>query len=161
MVYTIASTGFEKDIKCKNEHENPYAYIKKRLREAIWQAYCEGADEFYVNCEYGIPLWAAEIICGLKKYNRMKLHIVVPYEEQCRDWSEDLRDRYYDVHEQSDSVRFAAYGYTDGCYEKADEIMADSSDKIMVFGEKQYPAYIAGYAEDNDIPVCPVDCLQE
>lgn len=90
MIYTIVSTGFENDIQCKNEHEPPYLGIKKRLREAIWEAYCGGAYEFYVNCEYGVPLWAAEMICALKMYNKIKLHIVVPYEEQCRDRYEHI-----------------------------------------------------------------------
>lgn len=37
--------------------------------------YCNGYDTFQVNCEYGIPLWTAEIITALKMYNSIFLDI--------------------------------------------------------------------------------------
>lgn len=77
---TIVTTGEELLLECKNENEKPYPAIKVRLRNAIWELYCKGVDSFYLNCEYGVPLWAAEIICALKMYNDIELHIVMPYE---------------------------------------------------------------------------------
>ncbi len=76
---TIISTGFENRLTCKNEYEKPYPEMKQILRETIWKAYCSGYTDFYVNCEHGIPLWAAEIICALKLYNNIKLHIIILY----------------------------------------------------------------------------------
>lgn len=83
MICTIISDGSELDRNCRNEKEKPYPEIKGRLRETIWKLFCEGYTEFYVNCEYGIPLWTAEIITALKLYNDIVLNIVVPFEEQC------------------------------------------------------------------------------
>ena len=57
MICTITSTGEEILQGYKNEYEPPLADIKGKLREIIWSLYCNGYDSFYLNCEYGIPLW--------------------------------------------------------------------------------------------------------
>lgn len=90
-------------------------------------------DSFYVNCEYGIPLWTAEIICVLKIYNDIHINIIVPYEEQCLNWSENLRNRYYNIHEMADSVSFAERKYTIDFYKTAEKIMISKSDKVYMF----------------------------
>lgn len=156
MTITIASTGFEQSIICKNEGEKPYTTIKRAIRETVWAAYLQGASSFYVNCQYGVPLWAAEAVCAMKRYNGIRLHIVVPYEEQCRDWSEEQRDRYYTVHQQADSVIFAEKQYSENCYRAADNIMTDNSDCVIVFGKKE-EIYICRIAEKKRLPVRFVD----
>lgn len=147
--YAIISNDFNKFSFGKNENEKPYITLKRNLLEIIWTCHCNGITDFYVNCEYGIPLWSAEIICALKKYNNIHLHIAVPYEEQCLNWYENLRDRYYLVHAAADSVKFSSRHYTDTCYQEADEIMADKSDTIIIFGNQFEKPYIAGYAEQT------------
>ena len=112
-----------------NEYEPPYNQIKEKLRDTIWGLYCEGYNEFWVNCEYGVPLWAAEIIIALKMYNDIKLHIAMPYEEQATKWAEDYRDRFFTVHENADTVKIISTHYTEDCYEKAERYMIDASDK--------------------------------
>ena len=32
-----------------------------------------------MNCEYGVPLWSAEIIIALQMYNDIELNIAMPY----------------------------------------------------------------------------------
>lgn len=137
MICTIISNGEEHNIKYRNEHEKPFLTIKEKLRETIWQLYCEGYDEFYVNCENGIPLWSAEIIVALKLYNQITLNIIVPFEEQCLNWSEDKRDRYYTIHEKADTVEFVCTKYENGCYQTAVEIMIDKSNLVIIFGNSE------------------------
>lgn len=129
----IISTGFESNIKCQNESERPYTDLKDVLRNKLWELFTEGYTDFYVNCEWGIPLWAAEVISALKMYNNIGLHIVVPYEEQSVRWSEDRRDRYYTVHAKADTVTFAERAYTDKSYEAADIEMIDGIDRVIIF----------------------------
>lgn len=129
----IISTGFESNIMCQNEFERPYTDIKEVLRNKIWELFTEGYTDFYVNCEWGVPLWAAEIIAALKMYNNIGLHIVVPYEEQSVRWSEDRRDRYYTVHAKADTVTFAEKAYSDKSYETADIEMIDGANKVIIF----------------------------
>ncbi len=157
MTCAIISTGFENQLPCKNENEKPYPEIKRILRETIWGAYCNGYTDFYVNCEYGIPLWAAEIVCALKLYNTIKLHIIIPCEEQTTNWTEDQRDRYYDVHLKADSVVFADKQWKENCYHEADEMIINESDVVLILGADE-TCYAEIYAKRMEIPVQKIDC---
>ena len=114
-----------------NDNEPVCIEIKTKLREMIWELYCSGYDEFYTNCEYGISLWAAEIIIALKMYNDIKLHIAMPYEEQATRWSEEYRDRFFTVHEKADTVTIISNHYTADCYEKAERYMRERADRCI------------------------------
>lgn len=149
MVCTIVTTGEELKLVCKNESEPPYPQLKAKLREKIWELYCQGYDSFYVNCEYGVPLWAAEIICALKMYNDIELYIVMPYEEQSVNWPEAFRDRYFNVHEASDNVITINYGYCDGCYDEADEYMISLSDTVLVCGDCDENLHSVRFAKES------------
>ena len=64
-----------------------------------------------------------------------KVHLIIPYEEQAADWNEKDRDYYYLVHQRPEvTVTFASKRYYKGCYASADKIMAENSDRIIVFG---------------------------
>ena len=116
-----------------NEYEPPYSKIKEQLRDTIWELYCSGYTEFYSNCEYGIPLWAAETVIALKMYNDIKLHIVMPYEEQSVNWGEEFRDMYFAVHEKADTVKIISNHYSDKCYDAAENYMIEKSDNYFYF----------------------------
>ena len=150
---TIVSDGSELLLQCKNEHEKPYPEIKEKLREIIWTLYCEGYDTFYLNSEYGIPLWAAEAICAMKMYNDIKLNIVIPYEEQASYWCDEYRDRYFNVHAKSDSVIMADKRHCDDCYAEADDIMIAESDLLAVFGKKGNSLYAENCARKKNIKI--------
>lgn len=116
----------------KNDNEPVCVETKTKLREIIWELYCSGYAEFWVNCEYGIPLWAAEIVIALKIYNDIKLHIAMPYEEQATKWAEEYRDRFFTVHEKADTVTIISKRYTEDCYEKADRYMCDRVNRCII-----------------------------
>lgn len=151
MICAIVSTGEELLLKCKNEHESPYPEIKAKLRDKIWELYCKGYNSFYVNCEYGVPLWTAEIICAMKMYNDIRLNIVMPYEEQSADWNEEYRDRYYDVHACADNVYMIGTRYSSDCYDKADRYMIDNSDILLVCGKGESGLYSVKYANERGV----------
>ncbi|MBQ8827294.1 MAG: DUF1273 family protein [Oscillospiraceae bacterium] len=151
MICTIISDDWEYNVKYRNEHDEPYLKIKQQLRGVIWQLYCDGYDEFYVNCEYGIPLWSAEIIAALKFYNKICLKIVTPFEEQCCFWTENERDRYYAIHKMADTVEFACKGYRDNCYSIADEMMIDKSDLVIIFTKIENKLCAEQYAKEKGI----------
>lgn len=145
----IISDKSKLDTECKNEYENPLADVKDSLTELIWEYYRNGAAEFYINGEYGIPLWAGEIICSMKKYCDIRLNIVIPCEEQCRNWQEELRDRYYLVNCQSDYVSMAGFDADERGYEFADEVIIDSSDTVIIFGKNPKNTHAYSYAAEN------------
>ena len=110
--------------------------IKVQVWKTVWELYCKGYDSFYVNCDYGTPMWAAEFILNLKAGNKIELHIMTPYEEQTTDWPEELRNRYFAIHEKADSVTLVNTHYYPFCYQETDEEMIARSDLLLVFGGK-------------------------
>lgn len=43
-----------------------------------------GITDFLCNCEYGLPLWAAEAIVNMRCLykNPTRIHLYIPYENQ-------------------------------------------------------------------------------
>ncbi len=146
MICTIISNENEKAWECKNEHEAPYIALKLAIFSNIQRLFEKGCTDFYVNCEYGIPLWAAEVICALKRYNDISLHLVIPYEEQCKNWHEEHRERYYTVHAKADSIEFAELQYSPSCYQTAEQIMIDRSNAVLLFAAEDEYLFAAEYA---------------
>ena len=153
MTCTVISTGEELNLTCKNENEPPYPEIKAKLREKIWNLYCKGYDSFWLNCEYGVPLWCGEIITALAMYNDIELNIAMPYEEQSTNWVEEHRDRFVAVHADSDHVELISNQYTEDCYEMADEYMIDESDLVVIVGSPDQNNSLRKYAESTGVKV--------
>ncbi|MDE6087328.1 MAG: DUF1273 domain-containing protein [Oscillospiraceae bacterium] len=153
MTCTILSSGDEFRTLCWNESEKPFSTIKAKVWETVWDLYCRGYDNFYVNCDYGTPMWAAEFILNLKAGNEVKLHIMTPYEEQTTDWPEELRNRYFDIHAKADSVTLAHTQYDSFCYQDTDEKMIDESDLLLLFGSENGAPFAEEYAEKKGVPI--------
>ena len=153
MTCTILSSGDEFRTLCQNEWEQPFFGIKVIVQEKIWELYQKGYERFYVNCDYGTPMWAAEFILSLKAGNQIELHIMTPYEEQTTDWTEELRNRYFAIHEKADSVTLANTKYDPFCYFDTDEKMIDQSDLLLIFGGEKGAPLAEEYAKKKNIPI--------
>ena len=161
MTCTIISTREELDLVCKNEKEPPYPGIKAKLREKIWEQYCRGYERFWVNCEYGVLLWCAEIIVAFRMYNDIELHIAMPYEEQSTNWVEEFRDRFFALHARADSVEIISDWYDEKCYNRADEHMIDDSDLLLAVGNNTQNCYGTKYAQSHNIRVEMLDIKEK
>lgn len=127
MTCAIVSTGEEKDFP-KEELEK----VKHTLSTLVFKLDKEGFTDFYVNCERYIPMWAGAVAAVIGA----RVHLIIPYEEQCADWSEEDREYYYSLHARRETtVTFASKHYYKGCYAAADKIMAENSDRVIVFGD--------------------------
>jgi uncharacterized phage-like protein YoqJ len=142
------------DLKGRNIGEKEKGIPKKNLSEIIYRLYRSGVTDFYICAERDIPLWTAEIIIGMKMRRvDVKLHMVIPYDEECLEWRHEWRNTYYRAQEWADGVEFASMKYSDGCRNRAYEIMTDASDCICIFGEKPEDSCIVRYAKSDGIEV--------
>lgn len=136
--------------KYENENEPYIIKLKEELNLYIRMLYSVGFDTFYTNCHFGIPLWAAEMICEMKKEMPINLRLVIPYEEQASSWSEDRRDRYFKVHEQADRVIILDRRFEEKCFIVAEELMVSRSDR-MLFCQRLDDEYFPHYLDAYDI----------
>lgn len=160
MTCTIISSGEELQLDNKNEYEKPYPMMKSKLQDLIWGLYRQGYDTFCLNCEYGIPLWAAEFICLQKAAgNPITLNIFTPYEEQSVKWVESQRDRYFKIHAMADDVVLVNTQFHSECYQEANEQMVDESDLLVICGSEGSLPEIVQYAKQQSVQVCYLPML--
>lgn len=122
-------------------------YLVSRLKDYITKKYNEGVRDFYSVCEQGVDLWAAEFVTQIiKKDKSVKLHCILPYEEQAAKWHSDIRELYYKVLEQSDDTEFVSLYYSDDCLKKARLLTIDHSKYIFTALESDLGNEYAEYA---------------
>ncbi len=72
--------------------------MKLELAQQIMVLRQQGVTHFSVACDYGIGLYAAEIINALRNDDpELMLFCITPYEEQATKWTPELRERYFDM----------------------------------------------------------------
>lgn len=147
MTCTIASSGEEIYLS-----ETEIQILRQRLIMILLSLLRRGYTDFYVNCNYGVPLWTAEGICKLKKSFPIRLHIASPHEEQCTHWIEKHRERCLAIHENADTVEFVSYPDDPSSYRRADEYMVERSSLVLVYDTQDIGLYIVDYA--TDLGVC-------
>jgi uncharacterized phage-like protein YoqJ len=116
-----------------NEREPSCIKLKLDLLQGISELYAMGYRDFYTSAELGVPLWAGEAVLALKLYcPDIQLHIIQPYENQASRWPEEYRERFFSLHEKSDSSRLLYTRMNDRCYQEAMDIMLEESESILV-----------------------------
>ena len=72
--------------------------LKLELLQQIMVLRQQGVTHFSVACDYGVGLYAAEIINALRNDDpELMLFCITPYEEQATKWTPELRERYFDM----------------------------------------------------------------
>ena len=124
--------------------------IKKAIAENMTELIEAGVTDFMCNAEYGFPLWACEILLALQKVriqqglSVFRLHIVMPHETQADDYSDEVHERFYEVHAKADAVLVLYRQYREDCYRNCERFMIDHCDVLFTDDED---AFAAQYAE--------------
>ena len=155
---TISGSMVQKLSYAQDELHPDCVALKLALTEEISGLCNSGVTNFFTNAEYGVPLWAAEVIVAMRGFRVTppKIHIIVPYENQAVRWNEQIRERYYNIHESADTVTMLNSQYSDDCYDAADEFMIDNSVLLLTDGGNKY---ISDYAKKKNKQVAMVKSL--
>ena len=80
----------------------------------------------------GVDMYAAEIVLGLKaSYPGITLESAIPCENQAAKWTEEQRDRYYDIASKCDKETMIQRQYTADCMHKRNRYMVDQADFVI------------------------------
>ena len=72
--------------------------MKMELAQQIMVLRQQGVTHFSMACDYGVGLYAAELINVLRDNDpELMLFCITPYEEQATKWTPALRERYFDM----------------------------------------------------------------
>ena len=95
-------------------------------------------------------IFQATFMLTMQGFYKSQLHIVSPYEEQSSEWSNDVRERYYNIHAQAETVKFISRRFHPDCYHICDKVIIDRCSMLFTDDES---GFLAQYAEINDKPV--------
>lgn len=85
-----------------DEEDESCGKMKMELAQQIMVLRQNGVSQFFVACDCGVGLYAAEIVNGLRATTDHDLMLIcyTPHEEQATKWAPYLRERYFDVLEK-------------------------------------------------------------
>ena len=91
-----------------------------------------GVTDFLSGMAQGTDLWCSQIVLDLKKKNPvLKLHCVLPCEEQTDKWNASVQEKYSVILEQADSVDYVSRTYYDGCMIDRNHRLVESAGLLL------------------------------
>lgn len=144
-----------------NETDERCVSLKQSLRIEIIKL-IEGSNvtHFITGMALGVDMYAAEIILGLKaSYPGITLESAIPCENQAEKWSEEQRDRYFDIASKCDKETLLQSRYTPDCMERRNRYMVDHADYIIAVwdGNPSGTGNTVKYAQRQGKPVISID----
>ncbi len=144
-----------------NETDERCIALKQLLRnEIISLIETKDVTHFITGMAIGVDMYAAEIILGLKaSYPDITLESAIPCETQTEKWTEEQRDRYYDIAAKCDKETMIQHQYTADCMLKRNRYMLDQADFIIAVwdGRPSGTGKMVQYAWEQDKPIVIID----
>lgn len=144
-----------------NEADERCIALKQKLREEIInQIENNGVTHFITGMAIGVDMYAAEIVLGLKaSYEGIVLESAIPCETQSAKWTEEQRDRYYEIASKCDKETMIQRPYTADCMHKRNRYMVDQADHIIAVwdGRPSGTGKTVQYAQRQGKPVTVIN----
>ena len=116
-----------------NESDTRCVALKETLATEIAKLVDAGYTDFLSGMAEGADTWAALAVLALKKENpALRLHCVLPCEEQADGWSDSARELYFSILEQADEVVYVNREYHDGCMLERNRYLVDHAACLLV-----------------------------
>ena len=130
--------------------------VKNRLRVAIRQSVKDGYTTFISGMARGVDMWAAEIVIEERKENEnIKLVCASPYEGFEKSWNSIEQQRYNNILEKADYIKYVCDHYSRQCFQIRNVWMVDRSAKVIAAynGESGGTKNTVRYAERKNIKI--------
>ena len=130
--------------------------VAVRLREIIAEQIKTGVVFYGAGGARGFDSLAAQIVLEMKKeYPQLRLILVLPCEDQTREWrSEDIAV-YEDIMRRSDKVVYVSREYTPDCMHKRNRHLVDHSGTCICYLTRSTggTAYTVDYARRKGLHI--------
>ena len=135
-------------------------HVKKRLSNAVLDAYGHGIRNFISGFAIGFDMMAAEAIVSLKRsYPDITLIAAIPFKGQASRFSFHDRKRYDRLLEAADELIVLSDSYYPRCFLDRDEFMVSHSSRLIAYydgREKGGTFYTIRKAMAHGIPIVNV-----
>lgn len=130
--------------------------VKNGLKREIRTAIADGFQTFISGMARGVDLWAAEEVLALRDEGAaVRLICASPYRGFESRWSREWQERYHQVVERADLVRFICPGYSRDCFQRRNEWMVNHSARVIAVynGGPGGTRNTVEYARAQDVPI--------
>lgn len=130
--------------------------IKPHLKNAINTAIDNGYTFFITGMAEGVDIWAAETLLDYKKtFKNIKLICAVPYPGFHKNRSIAEINRYKNILNNADYIKWINSHYFRGCYQVRNKWMVDLSTLVIAVynGQKSGTKNTVEYAQQKGIKV--------
>lgn len=140
--FTCALTG---------HRELPASFDNKLLYDTLEGLLIAGCDTFLCGMAEGFDLLALGLLIELKDRYEFYVEACVPFEGQERTFSEENRQKYFDLLARCDRETVLFDGYRKGCFLARDRYMVDLCDVVLAYCTKTTGGtyYTVSYAESK------------
>ena len=106
--------------------------LKRRLEEAVEEAYEAGCRHFLCGMARGADFYFCEAVLALREgHPEVTLEAVSPCEEQAARWSERDRDRYFALVAACDGETMVQRRYDRGCMLRRNRYLVDHAARLI------------------------------
>ncbi|MEA4968980.1 MAG: SLOG family protein [Candidatus Pelethousia sp.] len=108
--------------------------LKAALAREIKAILAQGITTFFTGMALGADMWCAEIVLALREEAPelgIELTAVAPFAGQANRWSNDYRERYFNILERAQEVVVLQEHYAKNCLAKCGQYMADRSTHLL------------------------------
>lgn len=146
-----------------DEEDEGCRTLKLELMQKIPELRQQGVTRFAVVADFGIGLYAGEIVNILRETDsELMLFVVTPHEEQATKWAPYLRERYFDLLARCSITEAARLHRTPDCEREAYRKILDYSDMLLAVydpGTARWDAvdFAMDYAKQRGMPLMLLD----
>ncbi|WP_068777334.1 DUF1273 domain-containing protein [Paenibacillus sp. FJAT-26967] len=134
-------TGYRAhELNIFNEKHEGIPYIKKAIAGKLVPLIEEGLEWVITAGQYGVDLWACEVVIELKKlYPHLQLSVITAYENPEEKWKEDKQDFYRRILQGVDYYAAVSKQPYSGVWQlKArDDLLLRKTDGILLFYDEE------------------------
>lgn len=143
-----------------SENDERCIRLKDSLEEEIKKLIQDGVSHFMCPMNIGAEIYAAEIIERLQDEGAsVTITAVLPFETQASDWSENDRDRFFEVIRRCSEETRTSSSYDDACIAKNIDFMINASDYLIAVwnGKPGNIEYAVCKAKQKNIPIIEIN----
>ncbi len=130
--------------------------VSKALENALMESIENGYRYFGAGGALGFDTMAALTVLRLRnKYPQIKLILVLPCENQTRNWKATDIEKYEHIKSQADKVVYVSKEYTQDCMHKRNRHLVDNSSLCICYLSKPSggTAYTVDYAKESGLKI--------
>lgn len=115
-----------------NENDPRCIALKSMLEEQIIKLAQAGVTNWFSGMALGPGIWAAQIVLSLREKNpKLKLHCILPYEDQDKLWSVSAQKLYRSILYRANTLTYISLPYYKGCVQKRNRQLVDSAASLL------------------------------